>query len=494
MKQTITTILSLLCLSTTVAQEEFDFDADFRKEFEQFKQSSTNEYKDFRTKANSDYAEFLKAAWKEFAVEPEIEAPQNDPPVQPVAPPTAEPQAPQITHKPTPIVKPTAPVTPVVPAKPATPITPVTPPHTEPMTVQMPIEFFGAKCNIRLKVGTGEVTLTDATEKSVSEAWTKISDGRFDKMLLDCTNIKKGLRLCDWGYFLLTKCVAEEFCEAKGSNSAKLLQAYLMTQAGFQLRLARVGQQLFLMLPSKTIIYGKKYVKLNDTNYYFLDDNYPGGSFYLCQAAFPGEVGFSIRMDHQPLLPYANSNKPQTHQSIRYPALKVSFEANKNLIDFYNTFPIGRWENFSYSSLSQEAKSALYPILSAAIEGKSEIAAANMLINFVQTGFKYKTDGEQFGYERPLFGDESLYYDYCDCEDRAILYSILVRDLLGLEVALVDYPDHIATAVCFNGVYGDHFVVNGKKYTICDPTYIGANVGLTMPNMDNNKANIIVLK
>jgi hypothetical protein len=69
-----------------------------------------------------------------------------------------------------------------------------------------------------------------------------------------------------------------------------------------------------------------------------------------------------------------------------------------------------------------------------------------------------------------------------------------VRDLLGLDVALVDYPNHIAAAVCFNGVYGDYFTINGKKYTICDPTYIGASVGLTMPDMNNSEAKLIPLE
>ena len=130
-----------------------------------------------------------------------------------------------------------------------------------------------------------------------------------------------------------------------------------------------------------------------------------------------------------------------------------------------------------------------------AIEGKDEIAAANVLINFVQTGFQYKTDGEQFGRERSLFGDESLYYPYCDCEDRAILYSILMRDLLGVKAALVYYPGHLATAICFsNGkVYGDYIEVGSDKYTICDPTYIGANVGMTMPNMNNAEAEVILI-
>ena len=119
--------------------------------------------------------------------------------------------------------------------------------------------------------------------------------------------------------------------------------------------------------------------------------------------------------------------------------------------------------------------------------------AANMLIDFVQTAFAYQTDGEQFGYEKPFFVDELFYYPYCDCEDRSILYSRLVRSLLNLDVVLLDYPNHIATAVCFTEqVEGDYILVNGKKYVICDPTYIGASIGMAMPQFKSVAAKVLM--
>jgi hypothetical protein len=49
-------------------------------------------------------------------------------------------------------------------------------------------------------------------------------------------------------------------------------------------------------------------------------------------------------------------------------------------------------------------------------------------------------------------------------------------------VVIVDFPGHIATAVEFSKpVQGDSWELNGKRYTIADPTYVNANVGMTMP-------------
>ena len=56
-------------------------------------------------------------------------------------------------------------------------------------------------------------------------------------------------------------------------------------------------------------------------------------------------------------------------------------------------------------------------------------------------------------------------------------------------MVLIYYPGHLATAVKFNeNVSGDYLVVDGKKYVVCDPTYVNARVGMTMPKMDNSTA------
>lgn len=81
-----------------------------------------------------------------------------------------------------------------------------------------------------------------------------------------------------------------------------------------------------------------------------------------------------------------------------------------------------------------------------------------------------------------------------DCEDRSIVYSILVRDLLGLDVVLVHWPGHLGTAVAFpSEVEGDYFTIDGQRYTVCDPTYLGADVGITMPQFKGVKATIVKL-
>jgi hypothetical protein len=74
------------------------------------------------------------------------------------------------------------------------------------------------------------------------------------------------------------------------------------------------------------------------------------------------------------------------------------------------------------------------------------------------------------------------------------LFSCLVRELLGLDVVLLNYPEHLATAVCFNEeVKGDYLLVGDKTYIICDPTYINARVGECAPKYKSISPTVVVL-
>lgn len=142
--------------------------------------------------------------------------------------------------------------------------------------------------------------------------------------------------------------------------------------------------------------------------------------------------------------------------------------------------------------MNKEIDADLMAQLKSQVGAADKHKAAGMLLDFVQKGFEYATDDEQFGYEKPFFVEELFYYPKCDCEDRSILYRHLVKSLLGLDVVLLDYPNHIATAVRFgDDIPGDYVNVGGVKYTVCDPTYIGAGIGKAMPQFRNTAAKVL---
>ena len=154
-----------------------------------------------------------------------------------------------------------------------------------------------------------------------------------------------------------------------------------------------------------------------------------------------------------------------------------------------------RWAIYANTPLSNVAKETLYPQLKQAMAALTQTEKVMVLLDWVQNAFVYEYDDKVWGDDRAFFADESLYYPYCDCEDRSILFTRMVRDLIGLPCLLVYYPGHLAAAVCLDEkVNGDYIMVGNKRFVVCDPTYINAPIGATMPGMDNSSAKVIVLE
>lgn len=480
MKRLVMTMLAFLSAASLSAQVDDDWSKrvresqeNARKEYEQFRQQAEQDYNDFRKRANEEYARFMENPWTAFERQPAEEIPKLPKPPTPVlVDPNAQPDPLPIPFDGKPL-----PTKPIDPPQPIEPLTPTAQPNT-PETI---VRFYGTDLVFHF-ASTQPLHMKDATEKSVSSLWKQLSGPAYDNLIAECIQNRTKLNLCDWGYVMMTEQVAETFCGGH-TNEAVVLHMYLLTQSGYQMRIGRANNKLCVLVGCNEKIYRYCFYKINNVKYYCFDKSMDNKSMHIFNHAFPKEKMMGLNMS-QPNLT-VNKTTPRTRASKRFSSVKATVVLNQNLIDFYNSCPLNsEWQLYSKASLSDMAKSSLYPTLRKAIEGKTQAQAANILINFVQTGFDYATDQQQFGYERPLYPDESLYYPYCDCEDRSILFACLVRELMGLDVVLLDYPEHLSTAVCFTeAVEGDYLMLGNKKYIACDPTYIGADIGLSMPSM-----------
>jgi len=61
-----------------------------------------------------------------------------------------------------------------------------------------------------------------------------------------------------------------------------------------------------------------------------------------------------------------------------------------------------------------------------------------------------------------------------------------------LDAVGILYSDHMSAGVSFStNVSGDSIFYDNKTYIISDPTYINANVGMSMPKYKNSKYTIV---
>ena len=541
-------LVATCCMGTQAQVVDDDFDSFIKTEVQSFDK--------FIDDANKQFISFLRNPWKEFEAKKPVEKRTKPEPVKPVvydekkdpvAPPveldiedilgqstgeskqrpqgkindgekvgfekpqpkpttpTAKPATPA-TKPATPTAKPASPTAkPTTPAaKPATPTSPTTPPAVVPVPTAKPSAPMSALykessekqminyCGQRFYVDKslkGVCTIGNMREKAVADAYEAMCKADYKPLLADCRQLKKDLKLNDWGVFLFVRDASNALCV--DAHASVVMQQFLLNELGYKSKMARRADrdQMLLFVATDCKMYGRPYFTKDGLNYYNLTSD-ETCQFYMCQEDSPkAKSSIDMQITNAPLL---NSGMVNSVHKNGVGTVAVSVDVPKSLMLFYKSMPQCDYSVYVNAKVNPAVADRLLSSLAPIVEGKSETEAANLLINFVQTGFKYATDQEQFGYEKPFFVEELFYYPYCDCEDRSVLYSYLVRNLLKLDVVLLDYPNHIATAVCFNeNVSGDFVTVEGKKYIVCDPTYIGASIGKAMPQFKRVAAKVL---
>ena len=494
MKRIMSLVFLLASLHNLVAQSLDEYKKQQLAQFEAYKKQARDDFDDYRKNANAEFAAYMRQAWKRFEKKEPIMAPDI-----PDIPPVVLPDLDEIV-----IPDNEIPYDDIVPIvfddEEPIPLIPLPKEPDRPDLVEPRVEvcFYGTDCSVRFDE-SGKGYMNKCSERAAADLWEEFSEGAYDSMIIDCLNCKKNIGLCDWAYYKLAETVAEKIYGS--SNEAVMLQAYIMSQSGYKLRLGRTDDdKIHILLGAFDGMFGYPYYVIGSCDYY-LTDGSSNDSMYIFDRAFPGEKAIRLTISSRMALA-PDIMPPRILRSAGYADVTAKVSMNRNLMSLYADYPhpfrkgdqYTSWIFYASAPLSLEIEYELYPALRSEISGLDQYDAANILLNFVQTAFEYKTDGEFWGYERSFFPEETLYYPYCDCEDRAILYSRLVRDLLGLEVVFLYYPNHLATAVAFEeDVPGDYILLDGKRYVVCDPTYINASVGMTMPSMDNSTVKVIVI-
>ncbi len=339
------------------------------------------------------------------------------------------------------------------------------------------------KTTIQVRYIDLDFVLNNNSNQSIADIWDKFCEvSQFNHTLYDCLNIKENYNLCDWAYLQLIHQISGTIYN--DANKAILLSAFLLEQSGYDIKIGRRHDELYLLFASEYEIYNHCYYVIDDIKYYPYTINNDLDEMEICEAPRISRAPISLYIDKEQSF---NTNQLLNRNIALNSSSEVNVAVNQNLLDFYSSYPTSRingndmtrWAMYAQTPLNAATREELYKQLASFVVGKNELEAANIILNFVQTGFTYKYDEEVWGEDRAFFAEESLAYPYCDCEDRSILFSHIIRDILELEVALVYSPGHLFTAVKFSdNVEGSYISINNEKYVICEPTCTnGAPVG-----------------
>ena len=463
-----------------------------RQGLDAFRREAHQEFDTFRKQAMDEYAAFVRNAWKEFDHTPAVPVPEEEP-VPPVV-------MPEEDRDQSPLNRPIAIddiIRPVVVQPQPVPVFPVIE-VPQPEMHRFGFTFFGTDAKVRFDTAD-RIHMTGVQGTDVADALEQLSDARYDNMIVDCLALRDTLRLCDWAYLQMLKALADTI-QGQATNEAAVLLGYLYMQSGYRMRFGTDGTRLYMLYATPHMVYDHVSYGIDGERYYGVEQL--PSRLFVCEAAYPKERSMSLLVTTRQLFA-DDRTEPRRIVSKRYADCSFTATVNRNLLRFYDTYPTSmtgddmmtRWAMYANTPMEQGVCDELYPQMRERLKGLSQTEAVERLLNWVQTGLEYEYDDKVWGDDRAFFPEETLFYPYCDCEDRAILLTRLLRDLLGLRCVLVYYPGHLASAVELTEgeVQGDYIMHNGHRYVIADGTYINAPLGRTMPGMSNATAKVILL-
>lgn len=504
----ICSLLLLLAMAVSgQTQKEFEAERNrLRKEMNDYIAQQRNDFANYVEKVNKEYSDYLRKNWKSFKL---LQAQQPDSAPKPKNVPRFNPKIEKISPLKNPQV-----ITVQVPGissekpmmEPNIPV--ILPEHksdspdqdisedsvaAEPVPGLPPtgegISFYGKQIGVTFDPAMKGAFPAEINNDAIAAFWDRINKTNYAQLIRRLSDLRTSMNLNDWAYFMLVRKTAGFI--SSDSNYSRLLTWFLMTKSGYRIRVAYYENEVAVLFPSVNRIYGLHYFMIGNVKFYA--DGFSHNQIFTYEKDFPGaSKALDLNVFSAPAIgsTYGTTTINFSFNNREY---QVKADYNQEAVDFYRDFPLCEMKLYFDAAVSPRTKETLIAGLKPLIEGMTETESVNFLLSFVQKGFAYKTDPEQFnGREKFLFPEETLFYPWSDCEDRSILFSWLTRELTGLKVIGLVYPGHVATAVRLTGeITGDYVVYRDEKYILADPTYIDAPVGLTMPGMKNSTAEIV---
>ncbi len=356
--------------------------------------------------------------------------------------------------------------------------------------------FYGALVSLpRVDLGLKPLPAT-LTTAAIADFWQQISSAQTKDLLAGLRRQRDMMSLGDWAYAQLVYRTSLGLA-ANDTTTARLIAWHLLVKSGYVARVGFRERTVHVLLKSTELLYGTSFFTIDGARYYVVDlagGLAPSvGSIRTYDRDHPEAtkaLGF-----HMATLPIFAEELQQRVLRFQYRQQKyeIPVGVNRNLIAFLTHYPQTELNGYLNAEIESTAMDNLVAALRPHVAGRSELDAVNFLLRMVQTSFDYKTDRDQFNREKWFFPEETLFYPFSDCEDRSIMFAYLVRKLVpSVSVVGLIYADHIATGVRFSSnVPGDSRTHNGVRYVVSDPTYIGADAGMEMPQYKDANPNVV---
>ena len=467
-------LIGLFCLSGHAKSD--------REIFEQMRKEMRAEFAEYQKQNEREYARYLRQTWQEYRLEKGIEPferpkPDNLPPASPQKRPS---KTSELIVAPKPDGLQTPPLPPIIFEE----------KKKEVGKYNVQIAFYGSTLQFTHNIEPCQ--LAQVREKQIADLWGTIWQTKNGSLFTDLITVKLEMRLNDWAFFCLLKQTARQLPQLKDDNTRTIFHALRLTyiwlrhqNGDYRQRSSPISshprKSICLQLPAgkrKEILLVHRREKPSATPVRTLPS-----------LSRNKQRPFSLAITEPMLLAedYRDTNRTYRDCSLNSPV-------NQNRISFFNDMPHTDLAVYADMPVDVAFAENTCQGLGSRIAPLSREDALNFYcISPNRLSVTRQTASNSAANDRSSPKRLSTTPIPIAKTERSSS-PWLVRRLLKQEIVLLHYSDHVATGVRIEKeIPGSYIRTGDKRYLICDPTYIGADIGQCMPGYEKEKPRIIKL-
>lgn len=350
--------------------------------------------------------------------------------------------------------------------------------QTEPAVSTIHFDFCGAPLHFEFNKGLLQQSECTLSQQAVADFYARVDATPYQSLVNTLLEYKQQHQADDWLFYQLIRKTAQLISpKAEDYTRYTLYKWFLLTKTGYDAFIAVSGERLLLYVRSDEEVYniptrsqdGRQYVCLNYHDY---------GSIDFVQTPFaptriPGvsaNQAFSYKIKNLPAFSPKDYQERDLHFTYHDNDYHFKVKLNPQLITLFNNYPTVDYASQLNIPVSQETYLSLIPLLKKNVKGMSVKNGVDYLMRFTRYAFLFEVDAKNFGNEKRLSPEQTLFFEQSDCEDRVALFFYLVKEIYNLPMIVLAYPKHVTIAVQFDKPRGKTIEYNGNRYSVCEPT------------------------
>lgn len=363
----------------------------------------------------------------------------------------------------------------------------------------LPALAYNSKNNFYLRFSFFDDTITVATDSSVlvpfnqslsgdaiAAFYNSLNASGYQPVIDTLLAYKTRHKLSDWLYYQLIRKTAQQIAP-KADNYPRytLYKWFLLAKSGYDAALAINGHEILFYVYCNENVYdlplytknNRQYVCLNYHDYGKID--FATDSMHEVPVEIPeGQNAFSYKISSMPDFKLSDYSEKELQFVFHNKVYHFTVMMNPQVQAIFANYPVVDFESYFNIPLTNGTYSSLIPALKKQVSKLSCKEGVDYLMQFTRNAFLYENDQENFGKEKRLSPEQTLLYQYSDCDDRVALFYYLVKEIYNLPMIALLYPTHITMAVKFNKPIGRSVVYNGQQYSVCEPTAQSEKLGV----------------